>query len=141
MAALAVGVTAGIACAAPAALPPGWSQTWASGRYLDGMIPAFFVVGAAVLLGARAGTILACAIAAGLTVLASVIVAVTRARPAHRGFGNGPAPPGRPADPGLGQCQRVGGDGGGAGTAPAWVLLALAARRWAEAVLAVRVPV
>ena len=53
MAGLAVAVTAVIACTAPAALPPDQSQTWASGRYLDGMIITFFLVGAVVLL--RAG--------------------------------------------------------------------------------------
>ena len=120
MAALAVAVTAGIACAAPAALPPGWSQTWASGRYLDGMIAVFFVVGAAVLLRARARTILACAAcAAGLTVLTGVIVAVYAGSSLPTGgFAEGVQlrRAGR-ADPGLGQCQRLGGDGGGAGPA------------------------
>ena len=53
MAGLAVAVAAAIACTAPAALPSDQSQTWASGRYLDGMIVTFFLVGAVVLL--RAG--------------------------------------------------------------------------------------
>ena len=52
MAGLAVAVTAVIACTAPAALPSDQSQTWASGRYLDGMIVTFFLVGAVVLLRA-----------------------------------------------------------------------------------------
>ena len=47
------GVTVVIACVAPAALPPDQSLTWASGRYLDGMIVTFFLVGAVVLLRAR----------------------------------------------------------------------------------------
>jgi hypothetical protein len=77
MAALAVAVTVVTACTVPAALPPDQSQTWASGRYLDGMIVVLFLVGAVVLLRARARTILACAAgAAALTVLAAVIVAV-----------------------------------------------------------------
>ena len=52
MAAVCLVVTLAIAVTAPAALPPDQSQTWASGRYLDGMVVAFFVVGAAVLLRA-----------------------------------------------------------------------------------------
>jgi hypothetical protein len=77
MAALAVAVTALTACTVPAALPPDQTQAWASGRYLDGMIVVFFLVGAVVLLRARARSILACAVgAAALTVLAAVVVAV-----------------------------------------------------------------
>ena len=77
MASLSVGVTVLIACAAPAALPPSQSLTWASGRYLDGMIVTFFLVGAVVLLRAAARTILAfTACTAGLTILAAVTVAV-----------------------------------------------------------------
>jgi hypothetical protein len=76
MASLSVGVTVLIACAAPAALPPQQSLTWASGRYLDGMTVTFFLVGAVVLLRAAPRTILACtACTAGLTVLAAVTVA------------------------------------------------------------------
>jgi hypothetical protein len=77
MAALGVAVTVVTACTVPAALPADQSQTWASGRYLDGMIVVFFMVGMVVLLRARARTILGCAAgAAALTVLAAVIVAV-----------------------------------------------------------------
>jgi hypothetical protein len=77
MAALGVAVTLVTAVTAPAALPAETSQTWASGRYLDGMIVAFSVVGVVVLLRARARTILWCAACtAGLTVLSGVIVAV-----------------------------------------------------------------
>jgi hypothetical protein len=61
MAALAVAVTAAIAVTAPAALPPDQPQAWASGRYLDGMITAFFVAGAAVLLRAGRRQVLVCA--------------------------------------------------------------------------------
>jgi hypothetical protein len=77
MASLSVGVTVLIACAAPAALPPRQTLTWASGRYLDGMIVTYFLVGAVVLLRAAARPILAlAACVAGLTVVAAVTVAV-----------------------------------------------------------------
>jgi len=77
MASLSVGVTVLIACAAPAALPPHQSLTWASGRYLDGMTVTFFLVGAVVLLRAAPRQILAlAACVAGLTVVAAVTVAV-----------------------------------------------------------------
>jgi hypothetical protein len=77
MAALSVGVTIGIAFAAPAALPPQQTLVWASGRYLDGMIVTFFLVGAVVLLRAATRTILACAAwVAGLAVMAALTVAV-----------------------------------------------------------------
>ena len=77
MAVLSVAVTTVVACTAPAALPPDQPQAWASGRYLDGMIIVFFLVGAAMLLRARMRVILVCAaISAGLFVLAAVTVAV-----------------------------------------------------------------
>jgi len=77
MAALAVAVTAGIACAAPAALSPGWSQTWASGRYLDGMIVTFFLVGVVVLVRASRRDILWCAAGVAVTTaVTAVVVAV-----------------------------------------------------------------
>jgi hypothetical protein len=77
MAALSVAVTTAIACIAPAALPPDQPPTWASGRYLDGMIIVFFLIGAAMLLRARMRDILVCAaISTGLFVLAAVTVAV-----------------------------------------------------------------
>jgi hypothetical protein len=50
MAGLAAGVTLVTALTSPAALPPTQPQAWASGRYLDGLVVVFFVVGAAVLL-------------------------------------------------------------------------------------------
>jgi hypothetical protein len=61
IAALAVAVTVIIAVTAPAALPTGQPQAWASGRYLDGMIATFFVVGAATLLRAPRRDIRLCA--------------------------------------------------------------------------------
>jgi hypothetical protein len=77
MASLSVGVTVLIACTAPAALPPHQTLTWASGRYLDGMIITFFLVGAAVLLQVATRPILVCtACVAGLTVVAALTVAV-----------------------------------------------------------------
>jgi hypothetical protein len=77
MAALSVAVTLVTAVTAPAALPQDQSQTWASGRYLDGMIVTFFLVGFVVLLRARPRFILICAAATGaLTLLSAVIVSV-----------------------------------------------------------------
>jgi hypothetical protein len=77
MAALSVAVTTVIACTAPAALPSGTSQTWASGRYLDGMIVLFSLVGMVVLLRARLRQIVACAAcAAALFLLAAVTVSI-----------------------------------------------------------------
>jgi hypothetical protein len=77
MASLSVGITVLIACAAPAALGPRQPLTWASGRYLDGMIVTFFLVGAVVLLRAAARSVLAlAACVAGLTMVAAVTVAV-----------------------------------------------------------------
>ena len=77
MASLSVGVTVLIACTAPAALPPHQTLTWASGRYLDGMIVTFFLVGAAVLLQVPTRPILVfTACVAGLTVVTAMTVAV-----------------------------------------------------------------
>jgi len=77
MAGLSVAVTVLIACVAPAALPPDQSQTWASGRYLDGMIVTYFIVGTVVLLRASAARILGYAAAViGLTAVAAAPVAV-----------------------------------------------------------------
>jgi hypothetical protein len=77
MAALAVAVTVLTAATAPAALPPDQSQTWASGRYLDGMIVMFFLVGVVVLLRASRRDILwGAAGVAAMTVPAAVVVAV-----------------------------------------------------------------
>lgn len=53
IAALAVAITAIIAITTPAALPQNQSQIWASGRYLDCMIIAFFLPGMVLLLRAR----------------------------------------------------------------------------------------
>ena len=91
MGALTVAVTTLIACIAPAALPSDQPQAWASGRYLDGMIVVFFLVGAAVLLRARMRDIVVCAaVCTGLFLLAAVTVAVYIGTtvPTH-GFGAG----------------------------------------------------
>ena len=77
MAGLAVAVTAVIACTAPAALPSDQSSTWASGRYLDGMIITFFLAGAVVLLRAGRRTILGCFVCTtAVFVVAAVTVAI-----------------------------------------------------------------
>jgi hypothetical protein len=77
MAALTVAVTLVTAGISPAALPPDQSQTWASGRYLDGMIVTLFIAGAVVLLRARPRFVLACAAATVvLTAGTAAIVAV-----------------------------------------------------------------
>ena len=91
MAALAVAVTTVIACTAPAALPPDQSQAWASGRYLDGMIIVFFLVGAVMLLRARMRDILVCAaVATGLFLLAAATVTVYAGTTVPTaGFGSG----------------------------------------------------
>jgi hypothetical protein len=91
MAALSVAVTTLIACIAPAALPSDQPQAWASGRYLDGMIIVFFLVGGAVLLRARMRDILVCsAVCTGLFLLSALTVAVyIGATVPTNGFGAG----------------------------------------------------
>ena len=75
MAALGAGVTLVTAVTSPAGLPPTQPQAWASGRYLDGMVVAFFLVGAAVLLRAAPGRVLAyAACVVPPTLLAAVVV-------------------------------------------------------------------
>jgi hypothetical protein len=77
MAALAVGVTLVTAVVSPAALPPTQPQAWASGRYLDGMVVAFFLAGAVVLLRSAPRRLLvyaACVVPP--TLLAAIAVSV-----------------------------------------------------------------
>ena len=77
MAALAAGVALVTAVTSPAALPPTQPQAWASGRYLDGLLVAFFLVGAAVLLRAAPRQVLigaACVVPP--TLLATLVVSV-----------------------------------------------------------------
>jgi hypothetical protein len=76
MAALGVGVTLVTAVVSPAGLPPTQAPAWASGRYLDGMVVAFFGVGAAVLLRSAPRRVLryaACVVPP--TMLAAIVVA------------------------------------------------------------------
>ena len=88
MASLAVGVTVLIACTTSAALPAAQTQIWASGRYLDGMVVTFFLVGAVVLLRAAARPILAfAACVAGFSMLAAVTVGVYAGMSLPTGFG------------------------------------------------------
>ena len=75
MAALGAGVALVTAVTSPAALPPTQPQAWASGRYLDGLVVAFFLVGAAVLLRAAPRQVLigaACVVPP--TLLAAIVV-------------------------------------------------------------------
>ncbi len=90
MAGLAVAVTAAIACTAPAALPSDQSQTWASGRYLDGMIITFFLAGAVVLLRAGSRPILGCAfgIAVSFVVAAATVASYAGSSLPTSGFGS-----------------------------------------------------
>jgi len=75
MAALGVGVTLVTAVTSPAALPPTQPQAWASGRYLDGMVVAFFLVGAAVLLrSAPRWLVIYAACVVPPTLLAAIVV-------------------------------------------------------------------
>ena len=75
MAALGAGVTMVTAVVSPAALPPTQPQAWASGRYLDGMIVAFFLAGTAVLLrSARRRVVVYAASVVPPTLLTAVVV-------------------------------------------------------------------
>jgi hypothetical protein len=89
MAGLAAGVTLVTAVVSPAALPPTQPQNWASGRYLDGMVVAFFLVGAAVLLQAdRRRVLLYAACVVPPTLLAMIVVgAYVRGSVPTAGFG------------------------------------------------------
>jgi hypothetical protein len=142
MAALAAAVTLITAVTAPAALPADQSQTWASGRYLDGMIVTYFVVGAVALLRARPRFILICAgITAVLTGLTAVIVAVYAGSSLPTGtFTNG-FNFGEPAV--LAQnwtsANVFVSTAMALGLLGVWVLIGLAARRWNAVVLGVRV--
>jgi hypothetical protein len=77
MAALAAGVALVTAVTSPAALPPTQPQAWASGRYLDGLVVAFFLAGAVVLLRAAPRRVLiAAACVVPPTLLAALVVSV-----------------------------------------------------------------
>jgi hypothetical protein len=75
MAGLGAGVTLVTAVVSPAALPPTQPQAWASGRYLDGLVIAFFLVGAVVLVrSAPRRVLLYAACLVPPTLLAAVVV-------------------------------------------------------------------
>jgi hypothetical protein len=79
MAAIGVTVTLAIAVLAPAGLPPDQSQTWASGRYLDGMVVAFFLAGAVVLVRAPRRLVVLCAAAVVPVTLVTAVAVVAYA--------------------------------------------------------------
>jgi hypothetical protein len=74
MAGLAVAITAGIAISTPFALPANQPQAWASGRYLDCMIIAFFLPGLVVLLRGSKRTVLIYAVAAAVPAMLTGVV-------------------------------------------------------------------
>ena len=133
MAALSVAVTVLIACIAPAALPPDQSQIWASGRYLDGMIIVYFLLGAVVLLRASAAWILGYAAAVmGLTIVAAATVAVYAGTSLPvTGFGNG-FNFGEPAvlTQDWTQASVLVATAVAFGLLACWIVLALIVRRW-----------
>jgi hypothetical protein len=133
MAGLSVAVGAVTAFTAPAALPPDQSQTWASGRYLDGMIITFFLAGAVVLLRAGIRPILgSAACVAGLLAVAAVTVAVYAGSSLPTaGFGSGfnfaePAV----LTQGWTQASVLTATAVTLGLLAVWVASVLAARRW-----------
>jgi hypothetical protein len=138
MAALSAAVTFITAVTAPAALPSDQSQTWASGRYLDGLIVTYFVVGAVVLLRARPRFILICAgTTAVLTALTAVIVSVY----AGSSIPTGSFPTGFSFGEPAVLAQNWNSTNVFIATAALvvllgiWVLIALAARRWNDVVV------
>jgi hypothetical protein len=142
MAALSVAVAVVTAVTSPAALPADQSQSWASGRYLDGMIVTFFVVGAVILLRARPRFILICAACtAALTALTAIIVSV---------YAGPSLPTGSfPTGFNFGELAVLTQDWTSAsvwlasavalGLLGIWVLIALAARRWSTPIRGVPV--
>jgi hypothetical protein len=142
VAALGAVVTVVTAVTTPAALPADQSQTWASGRYLDGMIVTYFVVGAVVLLRARPRFILICAgITAVLTALSAVIVSVYAGSTVPTGTFSTGFNFGEPAV--LAQdwyrASVFVSTAVALGLLGIWVLIGLGARRWSAVVLGVRV--
>jgi hypothetical protein len=137
MAALSVAVTVVTAVTAPAALPADQSQTWASGRYLDGMIVTFFIVGAVVLLRARPQFIVICAACtAAMTALTAITVSVyagsslpTNSFPTAFNFGEPAVLTQNWTSASVWLASAV-----ALGLLGIWVLLALAARRWSTVI-------
>jgi len=138
MAALSVAVTLVTAGSAPAALPSDQSQTWASGRYLDGMIVTFFLVGAVVLLRSRPRFVAICA--AG-TVALSLVTAGIVAVYAGSSLPTSIFPTGfNFAEPAVLTQDWTSANVWVAtavalGLLAVWILLALAARRWSAVVV------
>jgi hypothetical protein len=133
VAAVAVAVTLGIAVTAPAALPPDQSQAWASGRYLDAMVVAFFLPGAAVLLRADPRRILTYAgWVVPPTILAAGAVAIYAGSSVPTaGFGGGFAF----AEPAVltqdwTQANVFGATAVALAMLAVWVAVVLVARRW-----------
>ena len=138
MAALSVAVTLVTAGSAPAALPSDQSQTWASGRYLDGMIVTFFLVGAVVLLRCRPRFV---AICAACTVALSLVTASIVAVYAGSSLPTSSFPTGfNFAEPAVLTQDWTSANVWVAtavalGLLAVWILLALAARRWSAVVV------
>jgi hypothetical protein len=142
MAALSAAVTLITAVIAPAALPADQSQTWASGRYLDGLIVTYFVVGAVVLLRARPRFILICAgSTAVLTGLAAIIVSVYAGSSIRTGSFPTGFNFGEPAvlAQNWNRASVFVSTAAALGLLGIWVLIALAARRWSSVILGIRV--
>jgi hypothetical protein len=142
MAALGAAVTLITAVTAPAALPADQSQTWASGRYLDGMIVTYFLVGAVVLLRARPRFILICAgSTAVLTGLSAIIVSVYAGSSIRTGSFPTGFNFGEPAvlAQNWNRASVLVSTAAAMGLLGIWVLIALAARRWSAVVLGIRV--
>ncbi len=133
LAALTVAVTLVTAGISPAALPPDQSQTWASGRYLDGMIVTLFIAGAVVLLRARPRFVLACAAA---TVVLTGVTAAIVAVYAGSSLPTGDFPTGfNFAEPAVlaqnwTSANVFVASAAAIGLLAVWIALALAARRW-----------
>ncbi len=138
MAALSVAVTLVTAGSAPAALPSDQSATWASGRYLDGMIVTFFLVGAVVLLRGRSRFVAICAAGTvALTLATAGIVAVyagaslpTSDFPAGFNFAEPAVLTQDWTSANVWVATAV-----ALGLLALWILLALAARRWSAVVV------
>jgi hypothetical protein len=138
MAGLSAAVTVITAVTAPAALPADQSQTWASGRYLDGLIVTYFVVGAVVLLRARFRFILICAgITAATTALAALIVSVYAGSSLPTGSFTTGFNFGEPAvlAQNWNSANVFVSTAVALGLLGVWVLLALGARRWSDVVV------
>jgi hypothetical protein len=138
MAGLAVAVTLVTAATAPAALPSDQSQTWASGRYLDGMIVTFFLVGAVVLLRFRPRFVLICAgCTIALAALAGAIVSIYAGSSLPTSIFSTGFNFAEPAvlTQGWTSASVLVATAVAMGLLVLWVLLALAARRWSAVVV------